>query len=952
MERKLLFVLSVMLFCVCGCFSQNTIVQDGVVYTLRYSEKKNEVLVTGYQGSPSSVIIADSITFVKTKYPVTTLKYQAFKDCSTLMYIELPDCLTEIQGSVFEGCTKLSSIVIPENDTIIGSGAFYGCTSLKHITIPRNVQEVRGDAFRNCTSLSSVLFNATSCGVYSAFSGCPIKNFIFGEDVKYISGGCCENVKSLTSVVIPDAVEAIGDMAFAYCENLVSIEIPESIKWIGKNVFYGCTSLKTIYWNAIECSDLTSSCFWNAPVEQIIFGDGVKSIPAYCCSSMNALTSIKMPTGVSKIGEKAFSGCSSLTSIEIPNGVTSIGKTAFKDCTRLKTVSWNAIDCENVPSDAFNGCTVEDFIFGPDVKSIPSYCCYNMSGLVSIELPQSVLTIGNYAFYGCSELISIKIPNNVTTIGNGALKNCSKLKTVRWYAEECDDISSDTFSGCPIKNVIFGENVKSVPSYCCCNMSGLTSIELPDVLLSIGDYAFSGCSGIASIEIPQGVTSIGKYAFGNCSSVRAIVIPNGVTDIKDGTFNGCAELSSIKIPDGVETIGDAAFLDCSKITSLTIPSSVSSVGINAFQGMNDLDTLIIANPQAQISYSSKALCNLSLKYLVAPANALAVKESDLSMTTSSIKTLVVNGGELSDECFAFINRQRKALTRLDMSGTDNISIADEAFLDSYKLEDVILPDNTVSIGYKSFSGCISLKSITIPKHVASIGYGAYSDCEDVEYIYCAAVTPPTNKSNTFSNVKKDIPVYVPCESIELYNAASGWSDFTNIQCIQEAEPVDDPIDEPVVEPDHTSVEITWPVSFDVDKYVINVMLGGKIFCTLTFNEKGLLLSIEYANGDPSSRSAELRAAIPTAGYKFTIKGLTEGTEYTYTVDAVNALGSVIEEYEGSFKTLGDIPTDVTEASANEAKVTGAYNLAGQPVPASTPGLKIITYSDGTAVKKY
>lgn len=953
MERNLLFVLFVMLFCVCGCFSQNTIVQDGVVYTLRYSEKKNEVLVTGYQGSPSSVIIADSITFVKTKYPVTTLKYQAFKDCSTLMYIELPDCLTEIQGSVFDGCTKLSSIVIPENDTIIGDGAFQGCSSLKNITIPRNVQEVRASAFRNCTSLSSVLFNAERCAVeWGSFGGCPIKKIIFGDYVRYISSNCCADMKNLTSVVIPDGVESIGKMAFAYCENLASIEIPESIKRIEGDVFYGCTSLKTIYWNAIECSDLTSAFFGNETVERFIFGDGVKSIPAYCCCSMKALTSIKLPSGVSKIGQNAFSGCSSLTSIEIPNGVTSIGKTVFKDCTRLKTVNWNAKDCENVPSDAFNGCTVEDFIFGPDVKSIPSYCCYKMGGLVSIGLPQNLLSIGEFAFSECTELISITIPNNVTIVGNAAFKNCNKLKNVRWYAEECEDISSDTFSGCPIKNVIFGENVRRVPSYCCYNMSGLTSIELPDVLLSIGDYAFSGCSGIASIEIPKGVTSIGKYAFENCSSNGSVIIPNGVQDIKDGVFKGCTELSTIKITDGVEAIGGSAFDGCSRITSLTLPLSVSSVGTNAFQGMSSLDTLIISNPQAQIPYYSKALYNMSLKYFVAPANALAVEESDLSNTTSSIKTLVVNGGELNDECFAFINRQRKALTRLDMSGAENLSIADEAFLDSYKLEDVILPDNTVSIGYKSFSGCISLKSITIPKHVASIGYGAYSDCEDVEYIYCAAATPPTIKSNTFSNVRKDIPVYVPCESIELYNAAGGWSDFTNIQCIQEAEPVDDPIDEPVVDPDHTSVEITWPVSFDADKYVINVMLGGKIFCTLTFNEKGLLLSIEYANGDPSSRSAELRAAIPTAGYKFTIKGLTEGTEYTYTVDAVNALGSVIEEYEGSFKTLGDTPTDVTEASANKAKVTGVYNLAGQPVPASTPGLKIITYSDGTAVKKY
>ncbi len=747
MERKLLFVLSVMLFCVCGCFSQ-TIIQDGIKYEIRYSDDKAEALVTGYQGSPSSVIIADSITYGKTKYPVTTLKYAAFRSCENLVYIKLPDSLTEIQGYVFAECKKLSSIEIPENDTIIGNGAFSGCINLKHITIPRNVQKIDGSAFQNCTSLSLVQFNSEKC---------------------------------------------------------------------------------------------TSMSPW-----------------------------------------------------------------------------------------VFHGCPIRNFIFGDNVRNIPSYCCYKMSGLVSIELPQSVSSIGNYAFSECMELISIEIPQGVSMIGDYAFSGCSKLSSIE-IPQGLSSIGDYAFDGC----------------------TGISSIVLPQGVSYVGNYAFRRCSGLTSIEISDGLSTIGELGtFGACAGLTSVLIPGSINSICGNCFSGCTELTSITMLDGVEAIGGSAFYNCSKINSLTLPTSVLSVEKNTFQGMSSLDTLIISNPQAQIPYYSKALYNMSLKYFVAPANALAVEESDLSNTTSSIKTLVVNGGELNDECFAFINRQRKALTRLDMSGAENLSIADEAFLDSYKLEDVILPDNTVSIGYKSFSGCISLKSITIPKYVASIGYGAYSDCEDVEYIYCAAATPPTIKSNTFSNVRKDIPVYVPCESIELYNAAGGWSDFTNIQCIQEAEPVDDPIDEPVVDPDHTSVEITWPVSFDADKYVINVMLGGKIFCTLTFNEKGLLLSIEYANGDPSSRSAELRAAIPTAGYKFTIKGLTEGTEYTYTVDAVNALGSVIEEYEGSFKTLGDTPTDVTEASANKAKVTGAYNLAGQPVSASTPGLKIITYSDGTAVKKY
>jgi hypothetical protein len=44
-----------------------------------------------------------------------------------------------------------------------------------------------------------------------------------------------------------------------------------------------------------------------------------------------------------------------------------------------------------------------------------------------------------------------------------------------------------------------------------------------------------------------------------------------------------------------------------------------------------------------------------------------------------------------------------------------------------------------------------------------------------------AGTPPSLNSGVFNNVNKSIPVYVPCGSLEAYQTATGWSEFTNIQ---------------------------------------------------------------------------------------------------------------------------------------------------------------------------
>ena len=99
-------------------------------------------------------------------------------------------------------------------------------------------------------------------------------------------------------------------------------------------------------------------------------------------------------------------------------------------------------------------------------------------------------------------------------------------------------------------------------------------------------------------------------------------------------------------------------------------------------------------------------------------------------------------------------------------------------------KNVIISDKVTSIGYGAFSGCFGLTNITIPGSVTSISSFAFYNCYGLTSIICKAVTPPSLSSNSFS-VSKSTPVYVPSESVEIYKTAQYWSEFTNIQAIDE-----------------------------------------------------------------------------------------------------------------------------------------------------------------------
>ena len=149
----------------------------------------------------------------------------------------------------------------------------------------------------------------------------------------------------------------------------------------------------------------------------------------YMFSGCSALTSLILPSSVTKIGNYAFEHLVTLTSLIIPSNVTEIGNSAFVNCRGLTSMK--------IPSSVTN---IGDCAF------------LNCSGLTSLVISSGVTKIGDSAFSNCSGLTSLVIPSGVTEIGWFAFENCSGLTSIYVYAEQIYTSGLVAFKGCDKNN--------------------------------------------------------------------------------------------------------------------------------------------------------------------------------------------------------------------------------------------------------------------------------------------------------------------------------------------------------------------------------------------------------------------------------------------------------------------------------------------------------------------
>ena len=503
----------------------------------------------------------------------------------------------------------------------------------------------------------------------------------------------------------------------------------------------------------------------------------------YCGSSYDYTDeysgSVSIPTTVSyngtsysvtAIGDEAFRSCSSLTSLSISNTIKSIGSFAFaKTGLTTLTIPNSVLEIKN---NAFGACTsLTSVVLPSSITKIYNETFYNCTKLASVSIPNSVLSIGDDAFYNCDGLNSITIPSSVTDIDGNPFRGCFNLTSI---IVQSGNPVYDSRNSC---NAIIKTEDNTL-------ISGCTTTLIPNTVTSIGSFAFAG-SGLTTLTIPNSVLEIKNNAFGACTSLTSVVLPSSITKIYYQTFYNCTNLASISIPNSVFSIGDKAFYNCDGLNSIIIPSTVTDIGGNPFESCSNLTSISVQS--GNTVYDSRNNCNAIIKTesntlisgcatTLIPNTVTSIGSFAFAGTSLSTVTIPNSVLEIKNNAFGGCT----SLTSIVLPSSIT-KINDQTFYNCWYLASITIPDSVTSIGNLAFYNCYHLTSITIPSSVTRIDTRAFDYCYNLSKVTCMAINPPTAYSNSFySSTYSNAELSVPYISVDQYNSAQCWKEFSNI----------------------------------------------------------------------------------------------------------------------------------------------------------------------------
>ena len=605
-----------------------------------------------------------------------------------LTEITIPSSITQINEYALSGASAITSITIPSSVTSIGYYAFSNCSAMQRIFIPRNVTKIESYSF-NMWMKSAVIYcevdskpngwddywnkygQFTVTAVWGA-SGTPLiesgweyienssgtitilayrgsekeletPKTLANKTVSRINGYCFSDNKSITLVIISDGVEYIGERAFYQCTSLKKVYISKSVQTIyvpsqSEPVFDGCNSDVVLYCGA-SSEPSGWGTHWN-----------------YYNSYQQLTTIWDMPSMPQQNSEWEY--------VEKNDGTIKV----FKYLGSSTNVMVSKINNKEV-SEVYNGC----FQY--------------KSNIISVTIPNSVISIGESVFRGCTSLENLTIP----FVGRSS--------------------TSTGFQG--VFGYIFGYTTQTADSDYTSSSSSFTTLTTGSVANAVCSwtdktYSYRVKTG-GSLLFPKYTTYYGlrSYWYYIPSSLKNVTVTGG--NINTAAF--CRVPNIGVIFNGVGTIGEYAFYNGTP-TSITMSESVTKIEENAFSGCSGLTKVNISDLDAwfKISFSGSSTSN-PLYY----AHHLYLNNTELTEITIPSSITKVNANVLAGA---------SAITS------------------------VTIPNSVTSIGSNAFENCTSMTRIYIPSSVTTISASSYSNSpfygwDSTAIIYCGASSKPS-----------------------------------------------------------------------------------------------------------------------------------------------------------------------------------------------------------------
>ncbi len=569
----------------------------------------------------------------------------------------------------------------------------------------------------------------------------------------------------------------------------------------------------------------------------------------------------------------------------------------------------------------------------------------NYAGLVTVDISSSVVyksatytvtSIEDYAFSGCSTLTSIEIPNSVTSIGTNAFNGCSSLTDIYATCGDRDRLKQllNNDSRVKYKPLPYTMSTIAQYGYISTNIKNVTICDEPLVTCTVtakyGYHFVQWNDGITdnprTIELTQDTTFEAIFApYVYTISITCDTTRGSVEGLQ-GEFEYRTELTYTATPKyGYHFAGWSDGYNSNPRSYIVTMDAT----LEAFFAPNQYSLSALTNPNGSVSGTGMFDYLTECTFEAIPNDGYHFtqwndgnKDNPRTLvltrdTIFSAEYAVDKSGKCGDNLALTweYNATNKVLT-ISGAGTlnSNYTFGLEA---PTTVEKLVIAEGVTTIGNSAFAGYSTLKHLSVAASVKTIYEQAFYNCTGLENIYCYRATPPTAYSNTFDGIEKfECVLHVLSASVDMYKAATGWRDFYYVETI-DAEEVAETITDVDVAPSDNEAVVTWPTSTNAATYSLQITKDGVVFCTLIFNANGQLTGIAFAPGrDYTNNHAPAAVLTSDGGFRFTITGLSSGTNYHLTLDTKDANDQVIASYVTDFTTTGETPTAIDQIDSS------------------------------------
>ncbi|MBF1482968.1 leucine-rich repeat domain-containing protein [Prevotella pallens] len=227
---------------------------------------------------------------------------------------KIPDCALfnyEKQDATISVHLNIRKIILPDNLEEIGKYAFMKM-KLEEINFPQNLRKIGRAAFGNCHWFKT--------------------NPVIPEGVTELPARCFMNCQCFDKVTLPTSLKIISDDCF-YNTRVAEVNFPEGLDSIGNGAFYASDLKIADLPNSItKIASLTFSMCDRLRYIHIPENGYIDYIPNYFAAYDDSLERVDIPNTIKKVGTCAFDSNRMLKDIKLPNGLTYIGQNAFYKC--------------------------------------------------------------------------------------------------------------------------------------------------------------------------------------------------------------------------------------------------------------------------------------------------------------------------------------------------------------------------------------------------------------------------------------------------------------------------------------------------------------------------------------------------------------------------------------------------------------------------------------------